>query len=100
MPKPPQPRDAIPSFATAKREFEIHYVKTVLQFTRGNVTQAARIAKKHRSDFHCLLRKLEIRAEDFRRPRDGEREQEQDRPRTPSGFDDATPFSLRPNGED
>jgi two-component system response regulator GlrR len=63
------PDVVIAPFATAKRNFELRYVTSLLEHTRGNVTHAARIAQKHRSDFHCLLRKLEIKAEDFRRPR-------------------------------
>ena len=91
------PEDVIPSFADAKRSFEIRYVTTLLRYTRGNVTQAARIAKKHRSDFHCLLRKLEIQAEDFRRPQDAD--SDSNSAGTRRSFDEDALLSLRPHDE-
>ncbi len=47
--------DKIPPFAEARRQFEQQYLITLLQTTRGNVTQAAKIAHRNRTDFYKLL---------------------------------------------
>lgn len=51
----------------AQREFERKYVLDVLKATRGNVTKAANIAKRNRTEFHRLLKKHQIDAKPFRR---------------------------------
>ena len=48
---------SIPSFAEARREFERGYLAQVLRMTRGNVSQAARIAGRNRTEFYKLLRR-------------------------------------------
>ena len=54
--------------------FERRYVDRVLSFTGGNVSEAARVAKKDRRDFHRLMQKLGISAESYRGQDDGEEE--------------------------
>lgn len=46
--------DIIP-FADARRQFELDYLIGLLQMTRGNVTQAARLAGRNRTEFYKLL---------------------------------------------
>ncbi len=43
------------SLDEAKRRFERDYLVQLLKMTRGNVSQAARLAKRNRSDFYSLL---------------------------------------------
>jgi two-component system response regulator GlrR len=56
----------IPSFRDAKRAFEHEYVTRVLRICRGNISRAARIAKKDRKDFYDVMRRNAINPQDFR----------------------------------
>jgi two-component system response regulator GlrR len=47
--------DELPSFADARHQFERDYLARVLQMTGGNVSQAARLAKRNRTEFYKLL---------------------------------------------
>ncbi|MEC9482140.1 MAG: two-component system response regulator GlrR [Halomonas sp.] len=47
--------NALPSFNEARAGFERSYLIKVLKITEGNVTQAARIAGRNRTDFYKLL---------------------------------------------
>lgn len=53
----------------AKRIFEREYLVRVLTECAGNVSAAARLAERNRSDFHDLLRRHDLNAIDFRDPR-------------------------------
>ncbi|BCO07709.1 transcriptional regulator [Desulfolithobacter dissulfuricans] len=46
--------------AEARRRFEQQYLVQLLQTTRGNVSQAARIARRNRTDFYKLLNRHHI----------------------------------------
>ena len=46
--------------AEARRQFEQQYLIQLLQTTRGNVSQAARIAHRNRTDFYKLLNRHHI----------------------------------------
>ena len=48
------------SFEEAKKQFERDNLVKVLKITAGNVTQAARIAKRNRTDFYKLLQRYQI----------------------------------------
>jgi len=48
------------TYAEAKQRFEQDYLITLLKMTEGNVTQAARIAKRNRTDFYKLLQRNHI----------------------------------------
>jgi two-component system response regulator GlrR len=50
-------RGEIPSLAEAKGQFEREYLVNLLQITNGNVAQAARLAKRNRTEFYKLLRR-------------------------------------------
>ena len=52
--------DELAPFDDARREFERDYLTRLLKITAGNVTQAAKLAKRNRSDFYTLLNRHEI----------------------------------------
>jgi two-component system response regulator GlrR len=56
----------VPSFRDAKRRFEREYVSRVLRLCNGNISRAARIAKKDRKDFYDVMHRNEIDPDDFR----------------------------------
>jgi two-component system, NtrC family, response regulator GlrR len=45
------------SFEQARRKFERDYLAQLLRVTEGNVTQAARLAKRNRTEFYKLLQR-------------------------------------------
>jgi two-component system response regulator GlrR len=47
--------DDFAAFDHARSQFEREYLTRILRITDGNVAQAARLAKRKRSDFHSLL---------------------------------------------
>lgn len=51
---------ALPTFNDARAAFERSYLIKVLKITEGNVTQAARIAGRNRTDFYKLLGRHEL----------------------------------------
>ena len=48
------------------REFETRYVTELLRYCKGNVSQAARLAKKERKDFYDVIRRNNINPSKFR----------------------------------
>jgi two-component system response regulator GlrR len=50
----------------AKEEFEKQYLIQLLGFTRGNMSRAAKLAGKHRSDLYDLVKKYELNLGNFR----------------------------------
>lgn len=61
------PSEQVPSFREAKRAFEARYVETVLRLCDGNISQAARLARKDRKDFYDVIRRTGIDPGQFRR---------------------------------
>ncbi|SPD76298.1 Transcriptional regulatory protein QseF [uncultured Desulfobacterium sp.] len=57
------------SFKSAKENFERDYLIQLIELTRGNVSQAAKLAGKYRADLYELLKKYEINPSDFRESR-------------------------------
>ncbi|MEC5397126.1 sigma 54-interacting transcriptional regulator [Uliginosibacterium sp. H1] len=57
---------AIESFEEARRRFERDYVIRLLRMTEGNVTQAARLAKRNRTEFYRLLARHNLEAAAFK----------------------------------
>ncbi len=57
---------ALPTFADARSQFELNYLRKLLQITKGNVTQAARMAGRNRTEFYKLLARHELDASDFK----------------------------------
>lgn len=56
----------IPSFNEARASFERSYLTKVMHITAGNVTQAAKIAQRNRTDFYKLLNKHSLEASQFK----------------------------------
>ena len=50
----------VPSFEEARRRFERDYLAQLLKITNGNVSQAARLAKRNRTEFYKLLQRNEL----------------------------------------
>ncbi len=57
---------ALPSYDDAREEFTRNYLVQLLQITGGNVSQAARLAKRNRTDFYKLLNRHQLSPEDFK----------------------------------
>lgn len=57
---------ALPTFAEARNQFELNYLRKLLQMTKGNVTNAARMAGRNRTEFYKLLSRHELDAGDFK----------------------------------
>jgi len=56
----------LPSFDEARDEFTRSYLSQILQITSGNVSQAARLAKRNRTDFYKLLGRHQLVPDDFK----------------------------------
>jgi two-component system response regulator GlrR len=66
-------RDAIdnesgvmPSFNEARHHFERDYLVKVLRLTEGNVSRAAKLAQRNRTDFYKLLQRHDLRPDQFK----------------------------------
>jgi two-component system response regulator GlrR len=57
----------LPSFDEARDEFTRNYLSQILQVTGGNVSQAARLAKRNRTDFYKLLSRHQLLPDDFKK---------------------------------
>ena len=56
----------LPSFSEARDEFTRNYLSQILQITTGNVSQAARLAKRNRTDFYKLLARHNLNPDAFK----------------------------------
>ena len=54
------------AFKDAKTEFERQYLIHLMEITKGNVSQAAKLAGKYRADLYELLKKHDLDPEGFR----------------------------------
>lgn len=54
------------SFTDARDEFTRNYLSQILQITVGNVSQAARLAKRNRTDFYKLLARHDLNPDSFK----------------------------------
>ncbi|MDY6812994.1 MAG: sigma 54-interacting transcriptional regulator [Pseudomonadota bacterium] len=54
------------AFAEARRRFERRYLAELLQMTGGSVSQAARLAKRNRTEFYKLLHRHGLDPDQFR----------------------------------
>lgn len=54
------------SFSEARDEFTRNYLSQILQITTGNVSQAARLAKRNRTDFYKLLARHDLNPDSFK----------------------------------
>jgi two-component system response regulator GlrR len=60
----------LPAFADARRDFERDYLVKLLQVTQGNVSQAARLAKRNRTEFYKLLNRHDLNPSMFKSARE------------------------------
>ena len=54
------------SLDEARKEFERGYLTQLLKMTNGNVAQAAKLAKRNRTDFYALLARHDIESSGFK----------------------------------
>jgi two-component system response regulator GlrR len=64
-----QEQNEITSFEVARTRFEREYLARLLKMTGGNVSQAAKLAKRNRTEFYKLLQRLDLDPSMFKRPR-------------------------------
>jgi two-component system response regulator GlrR len=60
------PQDSLKPIKEARDEFERKYVIQLLELCEGNVSKAANLAGKHRTDFYDLLKKHNLQASNFK----------------------------------
>jgi DNA-binding NtrC family response regulator len=60
------PETPMGTLTDARQQFERHYLIGILKRHRGNATNAAKEAGKHRSEFYYLLKKHGLTAADYR----------------------------------
>jgi len=56
----------VDSFEESRRRFEYDYLSRLLKLTQGSVTQAAKIAKRNRTEFYKLLQRHGLEAAHFK----------------------------------
>ena len=60
------PPPKVPTYDEARDEFARNYLTSHLQATSGNITQAARLAKRSRTDFYKLLARYRVEPAGFK----------------------------------
>ena len=68
LPTKDLPAESLKPFKEAVEEFKRGYVVRLLEFTKGNVSKAAELAGKYRADFYNLVKKHNLKPEDFKNP--------------------------------
>ena len=63
------PSGAVSSLADKRDQFECDYLVQLLRMTLGNVSHAARLAQRNRTEFYKLLHRHGLKPEEFRHPR-------------------------------
>jgi two-component system response regulator GlrR len=66
LPAKDLPAESLKPLKEAREEFEKIYLIRLLEFTRGNVSKAAKVAGRYRADFYNLLKKCNLKPEDFK----------------------------------
>ena len=56
----------MPTYDEARETFARNYLSSNLQATSGNISQAARLAKRNRTDFYKLLARYRVEPNDFK----------------------------------
>jgi two-component system response regulator GlrR len=59
------------TYDEARDEFAVAYLQSNLRTTAGNVSQAARLAKRNRTDFYKLLARYRLQPDDYKNPEPG-----------------------------
>ncbi len=63
--------EVIKPLKDARDAFEREYLAQVLALTEGNVSQAAKLAGKYRADFYDLLKKHQLKVDEFKKVKPG-----------------------------
>jgi two-component system response regulator GlrR len=90
------------SLADARERFDREYLINILRITEGNVSSAARMAGRHRTEFYKLLRRYRLDSTLFRpspsteEPLDGRTAYSQDDQNYPSIRSDSSPRNQTP----
>ncbi len=58
----------LPTFEEARAEFTRNYLRQLMELAAGNVSQAARLADRNRTDFYKLLSRHDLDPQDFKSP--------------------------------
>jgi len=61
-----EPSGQLESYKKAKETFERNYISRAMELSNGNISKAAELAGKHRTDVYYLLKKYNLSPEDFR----------------------------------
>lgn len=61
-------KSGIPAFVEARKRFEVDYLTQLLKITNGNVSQAAILAKRNRTEFYKLLNRHQLDPSLFKLP--------------------------------
>ena len=61
-------KTGVPAFADARKRFEVGYLTQLLKITNGNVSQAALLAKRNRTEFYKLLNRHQLDPSLFKLP--------------------------------
>ncbi len=59
--------NGLKSFKEAKSDFEKEYILNLLKLTHGNVSKASELAGKYRADFYQLLKKYDLKPEEYKK---------------------------------
>ena len=73
----PRPH-SMPAYDEARDQFSRDFLAARLQRAHGNVSKAARLAKRNRSDFYKLLERYRLQAHDFKEGRTPRTEDEEE----------------------
>lgn len=63
------PVESLKPYKEAVEDFKRGYVVRLLVLTKGNVSRAADLAEKYRADFYNLVKKYDLKPEDFKKSR-------------------------------
>jgi two-component system response regulator GlrR len=66
LPAKDLPAKPLKTLKEAVEEFRKGYLVRLLEFTKGNVSKAAEMAGRYRADFYNLLKKHDLKPEDFK----------------------------------
>ena len=68
LPAKDLPAESLKPLKEAVEDFRRGYLVRLLEFTKGNVSKAAEMAGRYRADFYNLLKKHDLKPEDFKNP--------------------------------
>jgi two-component system response regulator GlrR len=66
LPAKDLPAEPLKPLKEAREDFEKVYLIRLLELTGGNVSRAAELAGKYRPDFYNLIKKYNLKIEDFK----------------------------------